>query len=161
MTEKIFAVLGAGSWGTAIALHLSIQKKRVYLWGRDKNHIRHMIQSRENKRYLPGVHFPETLIPEANLKTCIEAASHCIIAVPSHAFAELLEQLPQTMTNLTWITKGLDPQKNQILSECVETRFGCDFPMAVISGPSFAKEVAKGLPTALVIAGNQPAHMQL
>jgi glycerol-3-phosphate dehydrogenase (NAD(P)+) len=160
MTKQTFAVLGAGSWGTAVAMHLSMQKQPVYLWGRDTHHVQSMAKSRENTRYLPDIKFPDTLIPEANLDICIQKSTHIIIAVPSHAFAELLHQLPQHIKQLAWITKGLDPEKNQCLSELVEARFGKDFPMAVISGPSFAKEVAKGLPTALVIAGNHQAFMQ-
>ena len=160
MSNQTFAVLGAGSWGTAVAMHLSMQKQRVYLWGRDAHHVQSMAESRENNRYLPGISFPDTLIPEANLDVCIKHATHLIIAVPSHAFAELLRQLPDNIKQLAWITKGLDPKKNQCLSELVEARFGDHFPMAMISGPSFAKEVAKGLPTALVIAGNNQDFMQ-
>ncbi|MDX2346184.1 MAG: NAD(P)H-dependent glycerol-3-phosphate dehydrogenase, partial [Legionella sp.] len=98
--------------------------------------------------------------PEANLDVCIKHATHLIIAVPSHAFSGLLNKLPNTIQQLAWITKGLDPKNNQSLSELVAARFGSDFPMAVISGPSFAKEVAAGLPTALVIAGNHQHFMQ-
>ncbi len=160
MTNTSFAVLGAGSWGTAVAMHLSMSGQQVYLWGRDKNHVQSMIDSRENSQYLPGIPFPKSLTPEANFNTCINKATQVIIAVPSHAFNELLNKLPEKTKQLAWITKGLDPEKNQCLSELVAARFGNTFPMAVISGPSFSKEVAKGLPTALVIAGNNADYMQ-
>lgn len=156
----MFAVLGAGSWGTAIALHLSKQGYQVYLWARDPQHIRLMQESRENTRYLPNIPFPDTLIPEANLSNCFTQATHVIVAVPSHAFRQLLEQCPPNIQNIAWITKGIDAKKNQCLSELVTETWGIDFPMAVISGPSFAKEVAQGLPTALVIAGNNEAHLK-
>jgi glycerol-3-phosphate dehydrogenase (NAD(P)+) len=160
MTNTRFAVLGAGSWGTAVAMHLSMNQARVLLWGRDESHVHAMAKSRENSRYLPGLRFPDALIPEASLDACICEATHLIIAVPSHAFSGLLQQLPNTIQHLAWITKGLDPKNNQCLSELVTEKFGEDFPMAIISGPSFAKEVAKGLPTALVIAGNNTQYMQ-
>lgn len=160
MTNKTFAVLGAGSWGTAVAIHLGMSKQKVLLWGRDENHVQSMINVRENTRYLPNIPFPKTLEPVKHLKDCFKRATHLIIAVPSHAFGDILQKLPETTTTLAWITKGLDPQKNQCLSELVAERFDEDFPMAIISGPSFAKEVAKGLPTALVIAGNHEAYMQ-
>ncbi|MDF1646436.1 MAG: NAD(P)-dependent glycerol-3-phosphate dehydrogenase [Legionellaceae bacterium] len=160
MTNNTFAVLGAGSWGTAVAMHLSMAGQKVLLWGRDKNHVQTMIHTQENRRYLPGIPFPKTLTPETSLDVCFAEATHLIIATPSHAFGELLRQLPETTQTLAWITKGLDPQKNQCLSERVAERWGKDFPMAIISGPSFAKEVARGLPTALVIAGNNTDYMQ-
>ncbi|MCH9689671.1 MAG: NAD(P)-dependent glycerol-3-phosphate dehydrogenase [Gammaproteobacteria bacterium] len=160
MPNMTFAVLGAGSWGTAVAMHLSMHGQQVLLWGRDANHIQSMAKSRENTRYLPGITLPESLTPEANLQTCLTQATHLIIATPSHAFGELLKKLPEDIHHIAWITKGLDPEKNQCLSELVTERWGKDFRMAVISGPSFAKEVAKGLPTALVIAGNNATYAQ-
>ncbi|MCH9755792.1 MAG: NAD(P)-dependent glycerol-3-phosphate dehydrogenase [Gammaproteobacteria bacterium] len=161
MTNSTFAVLGAGSWGTAVAMHLGMSGQRVLLWGRDVDHVQAMIKARENTRYLPGNPFPESLTPEPDLNTCFTKATHLIIAVPSHAFGTLLKKLPADTKSLAWITKGLDVEKNQCLSELVVARWGKDFPMAIISGPSFAKEVAKGLPTALVIAGNQLGYMQV
>ncbi len=160
MTNPTFAVLGAGSWGTAVAMHLSMSGQKVLLWGRDESHVQTMMDARENTRYLPGIPFPETLEPVKHLEDCCSQATYLIIAVPSHAFGNILKTLPKTTQTLAWITKGLDPEKNQCLSELVTKRFGKDFPMAVISGPSFAKEVAKGLPTAIVIAGNNEAYMQ-
>ncbi len=160
MTNLTFAVLGAGSWGTAVAMHLAMSGHRVLLWGRDANHVQAMKESGENTRYLPGIPFPPSLTPETNLENCVNQATHLIIAVPSHAFGELLQKLPEKIDNLSWITKGLDPKKNQCLSELVTARWGKDFPMAVISGPSFAREVARGLPTAMVIAGNNTDYMQ-
>ena len=154
------AILGAGSWGTAVAMHLAQNGQRVLLWGRDAHHVLTMQTSRENQRYLPGIPFPASLEIEAQLETCFEQATFLILATPSHAFKGLLHQLPRTIKNLAWLTKGLDPQTNQCLSELVAKRFGKNFPMAVISGPSFAKEVAKNMPTALVVAGNDTTYMQ-
>ncbi len=158
--QSTIAVLGAGSWGTAVAMHLAQSGQKVLLWGRDEKHVLNMQASRENARYLPGLRFPESLQIALTLKDCFEKAEHLIIATPSHAFKTLLNALPDTTKNLAWLTKGLDPKSNQCLSELVAERFGEAFPMAIISGPSFAKEVAKNMPTAMVLAGNNDTYME-
>lgn len=159
MTNTTLAILGAGSWGTAVAIHLAQQGQRVLLWGRNPDHIQSMVKSRENQRYLPGIKFPASLIPEANLESCVQQADDIIIAVPSHAFADLLTQLPSQLSGLAWLTKGIDPKKHVCLSQLISDRWGDTFPMAAISGPSFAKEVANGLPTAMVVAGNESDYL--
>ncbi len=159
MANPTFAILGAGSFGTAVAIHLSMHGLPVRLWGRDAHHVHAMVKSRKNTRYLPDTNFPSTLVLESDLATCVNSATHVIVAVPSHAFGELLQLLPESIKHLAWLTKGLDPQTNHCLSELVAARWGENFPRAVISGPSFARELAKGLPTAVVIAGNNKAHM--
>jgi len=149
------AILGAGSWGTAVAIHLAHSGIDVTLWGRGESHIKAMQQDNENAAYLPGIAFPKSLKAEACLDTVTHDASDIIIAVPSHAFADLVPKLPSHIQGLSWLTKGIDPATNACLSELVAKRYGKDFPMAIISGPSFAKEVARLMPTAIVIAGNQ------
>ena len=155
---KTIAVLGAGSWGTAVAMHFAAHGHRVLLWSRDPDHIAHLNANHENRRYLPGLKFPSPLHAEASLTTCTEQSDHVIIAVPSHGFADLLQQLPNTLSGLAWLSKGIDPQTHSLLSELVASRFGSGFPMAIVSGPSFANEVARQLPTALVIAGNHVGY---
>ncbi|MDF1828192.1 MAG: NAD(P)-dependent glycerol-3-phosphate dehydrogenase [Legionellaceae bacterium] len=159
MKNTTLAILGAGSWGTAVAIHLAQGGQRVLLWGRNPEHVKNMTQSRENQRYLPGIKFPESLIPEPSLEACTQQADELIIAVPSHAFADLLPKLPQKLAGLAWLTKGIDPKTHACLSQLITARWGNTFPMAAISGPSFAKEVANGLPTALVIAGNESQYL--
>jgi glycerol-3-phosphate dehydrogenase (NAD(P)+) len=154
MNTKTIAILGAGSWGTAVAIHLAESGHRVLLWGRDPIQIRNMEQRRENTRYLPNILFPKLLIPTEHITTCFNEAQHIIIATPSHAFASTLNAIPLSIRSLCWITKGIDPQHNMLLSRLVFDRFGQDFPIAIIAGPSFASEVARHMPTALVIAGN-------
>lgn len=160
MSTSSVAILGAGSWGTAVALHIANGGKRVLLWARDKQHVQDMVAARCNQRYLPQIPFPSQLEPVADLADCVHRASEIIIAVPSHAFVSLLAQLPKPTHGLSWITKGIDPGTHKLLSELVSEKWGMDYPMAVISGPSFAKEVAQGLPTALVIAGNNTHYQQ-
>ncbi|WP_419419134.1 NAD(P)H-dependent glycerol-3-phosphate dehydrogenase [Legionella sp. D16C41] len=155
MKENTIAILGAGSWGTAVAIHLAHYGNRIMLWGHNPEHIIEMQHLRQNKRYLPGVSLPDLVLPTSNLEACMETASVIIIAVPSHAFADLLDRFNKPPANgLAWLTKGLDPVSNYLLSDLIAKRFGDSYPIAIISGPSFAKEVAHFLPTALTLAGN-------
>ncbi|WP_133137863.1 NAD(P)H-dependent glycerol-3-phosphate dehydrogenase [Legionella rowbothamii] len=156
MDKKTIAILGAGSWGTAVAIHLSQIGHRVLLWAHNPAHVALMAEEKSNSRYLPDITFPKTLIPVDDLSQCMRDADYVIIAVPSHAFAEIVSKIdkPKTSQGLAWITKGIDPQSHLLLSQLVEQRFGPDLPVAMISGPSFAKEVARFLPTALTLAGN-------
>ncbi len=160
MKQSVIAVLGAGSWGTAVAMHLAASGSNVILWGRNPQHIEEMQQTRSNDRYLPGISFPEKLTLTSDLHHCNQKAQHVIIAVPSHGFMTLFHQLKKPVTGLTWLTKGLDPDTHQLLSQQVAQHWGADFPIGIISGPSFAREVAQGLPTALVLAGNNHAYLQ-
>lgn len=160
MDTNSIAILGAGSFGTAVAVHFAAFGHRVLLWGRDEKQIRLMQETHLNQRYLPDVALPETLIPVSDLSQCF-SCDHIIIATPSHTFYQLLKKLPKTLKGLAWITKGIDPDSNRFLSELAFEHFGVDFPVAIISGPSFAKEVAHHLPTALVIASNNLNYAQV
>ena len=160
MKTSTIAVLGAGSWGTAVAIHMASAGHRVMLWAHNPQHVSDMQQNQCNQRYLPNIPFPATLKPIANLDKCIKQSDHIIIAVPSHAFASLLSQITQKPHDLSWLTKGVDPVTHQLLSEIVSEKWGDSLPFAVISGPSFAREVALGLPTAIVIAGKNPNYLK-
>lgn len=160
MNNKTIAILGAGSWGTAVAIHLSQIGHRVLLWAHNPQHIALMTESNANSRYLPEIKFPATLIPTADLNQCLREADYVIIAVPSHAFAGLLAKINEPLQGLAWITKGIDPSSHQLLSDLVAERFGPEFPVAMITGPSFAKEVARFLPTALTLASNNLTYQK-
>lgn len=160
MKTPTIAILGAGSWGTAVALHLANHGIDVLLWGHQPNHVTEMLATRSNHRYLPDWPFPKTITPTANFDECLKKASHVIIAVPSHAFASILSQMSQPKDGLAWLTKGIDPHSHKLLSQLVIEKWGNHFPYTVISGPSFAREVAQSLPTALVLAGNHLAHLK-
>lgn len=160
MKKSTIAILGAGSWGTAVAIHLASCGNRVLLWAHRSEHVSDMVKAGRNVRYLPDAPFPPTLIPIDDLNDCFLQASHIIIAVPSHAFTGLLSRLPKPQLGLAWLTKGIDPSSHELLSTLVAKKWGESLPVAIISGPSFAKEVAQGLPTALTIAGNNKEHMQ-
>jgi glycerol-3-phosphate dehydrogenase (NAD(P)+) len=152
--QEHIAVLGAGSWGTAIALALAHKGHRVLLWGRDKTQIQDIQASGVNKKYLPDAPFPKNLDVTASLSDALKLPN-LLISVPSHAFAGLLNEIPQLPSlGVAWLTKGLEPTHNRLLSDMIVERFGPS-AMAMISGPSFAKEVAAQKPTALVVASNQ------
>lgn len=160
MTKKPIAILGSGSWGTAVAIHLAKADYPILLWGHNAQHIQQMIARRENTPYLPGIRFPENLTPIAHLDECLQLAQEVIIAVPSHAFVATLDKIKTKPDGLSWLTKGVDPLSHHLLSDIVKARYGKHFPVAVISGPSFAKEVAHALPTALTIASNNLTYQK-
>ncbi|OAI49484.1 glycerol-3-phosphate dehydrogenase [Gammaproteobacteria bacterium SCGC AG-212-F23] len=151
-------VLGAGAWGTALALHLAHQGQTVRLWSIETDHITQMINERINTRYLPGFPFPDNLIPMPDLQKALQGVDDFLVAVPSAGFRDTLEALKPSLTarsGILWASKGLDMKTGQLLHQVVEEVLQDQFPYAVLSGPSFAAEVAKGLPTAVVIASHQ------
>ena len=152
-------VLGAGSWGTAIALLLARNGHSTVLWAHNPAHIYEIKQTRCNNRYLPGITLPENLRFDADLATAIRNVDIIVIAVPSHAFLATLEYIKPhlgTNTHIAWATKGLEPASGRLLHETVYDKLGCETPIAVVSGPTFAMEVAKNLPTAITVASPSP-----
>jgi glycerol-3-phosphate dehydrogenase (NAD(P)+) len=151
-------VIGAGSWGTALALQFARGGRTVRLWGRDAGQVAAMREARENVRYLPGVPFPGNLVLEANLERCLLAVRDILIAVPSHALRETLGRIEPLLggsERISWATKGFEVESGKLPHQIVQEILGSDRPMAVLSGPTFAKEVGAGLPTALTIAANE------
>jgi len=151
---KPIAILGAGSWGTALALYLAHRGQEVRLWTYDDAHAAAMQAERENKRYLPGFIFPACLFPTSELSAVMAGDCDVLIAVPSAYFRETLLQLQpwfHAPRRIVWATKGLD-KDGRFLHESVQEVLGDQSIYAVLSGPSFAKEVAEGKPTAVVIA---------
>lgn len=149
-----FAVLGAGSWGTALALVLARNGNDVSLWGHHAEHVAQMARQGENARYLPGISFPGSLRPEADLGRAIVGVDDVLVVVPSHGFRSLLQNLQPLLCpdqRLSWATKGLDAASGQLLHE-VAGEVLPDRSLAVLSGPSFAAEVARSLPTAVTVA---------
>lgn len=160
MKNSTIAILGAGSWGTAVAIHLAKSGNRVMLWGHNPQHVREMLQLNCNPQYLPSSQFPNSLTPTLQLAECLEQANKLIIAVPSHAFTYLLTQISKPQEGIAWLTKGVDPLSHKLLSEIVAEHWGENFPVAIISGPSFAQEVANFLPTALTLASNNLTYQK-
>lgn len=153
---KAITVLGAGSWGTALAILLARNGFPVRLWGHDPKHVSDLYHQRANNKYLPNVTFPENLEVHSDLKTALQNVQDILIAVPSHAFRETIQKIkPFCEPGVRFIlgTKGLDPQSDTLLSDVVADVIG-KVSIAVIAGPSFAKEVALGLPTAITLGYN-------
>ena len=152
-TPSSVAVLGAGSWGTALAAVLARNGVPTTLWGRDPDAIARMAATRRNARYLPDLELPSTLALSADLAATVRAANVVLIVTPSHAFAGLLDDIaphfPQG-AGLAWATKGFDPPSGRFLHEIAAQRLP-DAPTAIVTGPSFAREVAQGLPTAVTV----------
>lgn len=148
------AIIGAGSWGTALALQLCRNGHHVRLWGHDAALIADIVRLRENRAFLPGFPLPEALEPVSSLETAVAEADAVLIVVPSQFFAavvtSLAEVLPPSL-GLGWATKGFDPQGGRLLHEVIRER-APGRELGVLSGPSFAGEVARGLPTAVTIA---------
>jgi glycerol-3-phosphate dehydrogenase (NAD(P)+) len=149
------AVLGAGSWGTALAVLLARNGHRTLLWGRDEAGLAAIARHGSNEKYLPGQHLPDGLTVEPVLSRAVGAADACLVAVPSHAFAELvaaLAAMPASRAGLLWATKGLDPSSGRLLHEVAAELLPPGAPLGVLSGPTFAAEVARRLPTAVTLA---------
>lgn len=155
-------VIGAGSWGTALAIQLARAGSAVTLWGRDANLMQRMHRERCNEQYLPGCTFPDNLAVEPDWTRAAGTAQRILVSVPSHSFRAILEKLADTQgarladLELAWATKGFElstgllPHQlaHQLLPECNN--------YAVVSGPTFALEVGAGLPTAITVAGSNP-----
>ena len=154
---RSFGVLGAGSWGTALGILLARNGLDVRLWGLEQE-IARLAADRENRRYLPGIPFPDKLVPDADLARVIDS-DEVLVVVPSQAFHEGLLKIADSrqLRSLCWATKGLDPHSRRPLSTDAEKIFpGAD--LAVISGPTFAVEVARGLPTAVTAASTSESY---
>ncbi|MGB0216494.1 MAG: NAD(P)H-dependent glycerol-3-phosphate dehydrogenase [Alteromonas oceani] len=155
MNDASVTVLGAGSYGTALAICLARNNTPTVLWGRDARQLSVMADSRQNERYLPGAPFPEALSIESDLATAIAQSRDILVVVPSHAFKGMLEQLAPLLHDsqrIVWATKGLEPGSGRLLKEVALEVLGDKYPLAVLSGPTFAKEMAAGLPTAISLS---------
>lgn len=164
MAEQIaITVLGAGSYGTALAVSLARNGHNTLIWGHEVDHIERLQSSRENHDFLPGISFPERLQPESDLVKCIEATNTILLVVPSHVFGLVLSQIKPFLRpehRIAWATKGLEAETGRLLQEVARDIIGERYPLSVISGPTFAMEVAKGLPTAVAVAGTDSHFTQ-
>lgn len=148
------SIIGAGAWGSALAIHLARKHQQVHLWAYEKQQMSEINTKRTNEHYLPGVCFPSNIICSDDYQTVLSGSRDILIVVPSVAFHTTLKNMQpflQANQRLLWASKGLDSEKHQLLNEVVTDILG-HREMAVLSGPSFAKEVAMGLPTAVCIA---------
>lgn len=148
-------ILGAGSWGTALALQAARNGFNTLLWGHNQQHIAQIKLLGENARYLPGFQFPTNLKVSDDLESAVQSSQLILLVVPSHAFKKTLQTIQPFLTPeqaIAWATKGFDHENGALLSDISTDILGRDVATAVLSGPTFAQEVAAGLPTALTIA---------
>jgi len=154
------AILGAGSWGTALALLAARNGCQTLLWGHNKEQIAMMAKLRKNQRYLPNHPFPENLSVTAELAEIGAFTDLILVCVPSHAFKNTLIQLKPHVSShvkVAWASKGFNPDDGSLLHQIVADLFSVQTPAAILSGPTFALEVANNLPTAITIASTQTA----
>ncbi len=155
MTRTI-GVLGSGSWGTALAVHLARTGHDVRLWARDASLAESMAATRVNSTYLPGIALPASLQPTSVLGDAVAGAESVVMAVPSHGLrtvARAASPLVDAGCTLVSATKGLEAGSMLRMSEVLRAEFPASCPIVVLSGPSFAVELARELPTAMVVAG--------
>ncbi len=160
---KEIAVLGAGAWGTALAILLAKNGQSVRLWDKNEEHMTVMQQQRMHPWSLPGIPFPDSLHVVSMLSDAVKDLTDICLVVPSYAFRVVLTELKPLVSDqvrFVWGTKGLNPENSGFLHEIITELYSVDTPMAVLSGPSFAKEVAQGAPTAVSLAGNNRQFLQ-
>jgi len=148
-------VLGAGSWGTALAIQFSRAGRAVTLWGRDGPSVEAMSRARCNAKYLPDVEFPPNLAVVSGLAGALEGADAVVVAVPSLSFRATLAAIAGTkveVSGLCWASKGFEIETGRLPHQIVAETMPAGLPTAVLSGPTFAAEVAKELPSAMTIA---------
>jgi len=156
-------VIGAGSWGTALALQFARSDGEVRIWGRDEAQLKTMARDGVNARYLPGAAFPDNLVACAELGDCLSGVRDVLIAVPSHGLRATLLAIQPLLAGdarVCWATKGFELHTGKLPHQVATEVLGDNHPMAVLSGPTFAKEVGAGLPTAMTIAANDNAFAQ-
>ena len=159
--EGPIAVIGAGSWGTALALVLGKKGLAINLWDYDNNHLNALARERENKRHLPGLAFPESIRAVSDVKNAVSGVSTICMVVPSHGFRAVFETILPSLEDGSVVvsaTKGVENDTLQTMSQVMSDVVAAQTPSrakqvvpAVLSGPSFAKEVAEEVPTAITI----------
>jgi len=148
-------VIGAGSYGTSLAISLARNGANIVLWGHEVEHMARLASERANHEFLPDIAFPDSLIVETDLQKAVQACRDLLVVVPSHVFGLVLNSLKPYLradSRICWATKGLEPETGRLLQEVAHDVIGDSYPLAVLSGPTFAKELAMGMPTAISVA---------
>ncbi|NOI58405.1 NAD(P)H-dependent glycerol-3-phosphate dehydrogenase [Vibrio coralliilyticus] len=153
--EIAMTVLGAGSYGTSLAISLARNGANVVIWGHDPEHMARLQSDRANHEFLPGIDFPQSLIVESDLEKAVQASRDLLVVVPSHVFGIVLNNIKPHLradSRICWATKGLEPETGRLLKDVAVEALGEGYSLAVLSGPTFAKELAMGMPTAISVA---------
>lgn len=153
--EIAMTVLGAGSYGTSLAISLARNGANVVIWGHDPEHMARLQSDRANHEFLPDIDFPQSLIVESDLEKAVQASRDLLVVVPSHVFGIVLNNIKPHLradSRICWATKGLEPETGRLLKDVAVEALGEGYSLAVLSGPTFAKELAMGMPTAISVA---------
>lgn len=156
-------VLGAGAFGTALAIQLTRRGAPGFLWGRDATTMATMEESRENVRYLKGIALPAKLVATSDLARAVQASCDIVISTPSPTLRETCERLAPLLRDdqgIACAAKGLEPGSGRLAHEVIGEVLGKARAIAVISGPTFARELGLGLPTSVTVAANDPAFAE-
>ena len=148
-------VLGAGSWGTALAIQFARGGGPTVLWGRAEDEPEKLARERVNTRYLPGAAFPPALAIEPNLKKALTSGDDVVLVVPSSVLRAVLTEIRPLLgakARVAWASKGFELSTGKLPHQVAQEVLGEAVPIAVLSGPTFAKEVGQGLPTAIAVA---------
>lgn len=151
------AIIGDGGWGTALALHLISKNLQVKVWGPDAEYLASVRKACENKLYLPGIFLPDSILWTADCQEAVADADLAVLAVPSKYCRAVFQKFSGVMEGgcpVLSVCKGLDPSTGKRITE-VAAEYFARSPIAVLSGPSHAEEVARGIPTAVVVAGHE------
>ena len=155
------SVLGAGAWGTALAVHLARHHSQVKLWARNADQLEQLISDKENKRYLPQVTIPDNLVACPDFSELASTSSHIVVATPSSAMRSIMQDINRFasghLRGIIWACKGLEHGSGKFLHQVAEEVLHPDIHNALLSGPSFAVEVGKQLPTAVTLASGNLA----
>lgn len=155
---RSIAVYGGGSWGTALALQLARNGLDVRLWDIHAEHIAKLQQQRENTQYLPGIAFPDKLQCSSDLADVAAFSQYHLLVIPSHGFRALLQRLQPLVDKnavMIWATKGLELESGKLLHQVLEEELPDCSAYGVASGPTFAGEVARGMPSAMTVAATR------
>lgn len=161
---KPVSVLGAGSWGTALAIHLARAGLKINLWGNEPDHMQRIQRERCNQQFLPDIVFPDSLSVHTQLEDALDQAGWILLAIPSHAYRPFLRtsgQLIKTGVPIAWASKGLEEGSGKFLHQVIQEEVPQCTQLAVLSGPTFAREVAQNMPTALTVASESETLAQL
>ncbi len=153
-------VLGAGSWGTALSVQLARAGVPTTLWGHRQAHVDALRCNRRNERYLPGIDLPEQLSYSSDFASAVAASDDLLVVTPSHVFGEIVRDALKALRQsgrIAWACKGFEPGTGRFLHDLARDIAGAELPLAVVTGPSFAREVALGMPTAVTVASENPS----
>ncbi|WP_028585778.1 NAD(P)H-dependent glycerol-3-phosphate dehydrogenase [Desulfogranum mediterraneum] len=157
LSQNKTAVIGAGSWGTALAVLLAGKGEEVCLWGHNASHLEQLAAERQNARYLPGVAFPDTLQACTGLAETIQGARVIVMVIPSHGYRQVYRRIVPLLASpvlLVSAVKGIEIATRMTMTQVMaeETPGDTRVSLGVLSGPSFAEEVVRAQPTAVTVA---------